>query len=63
MVLGYIYFNQGRFEILSFMGSFMKYVYKRSFMGISIGLEGPGGRVFGGGLAGLSLATGPIQVG
>ncbi|CAN8325892.1 unnamed protein product [Cochlearia groenlandica] len=56
---------EGRFEILSLTGSFMQTdsggTRSRSG-GMSVCLAGPDGRVFGGGLAGLFLAAGPVQV-
>ena len=56
---------QGRFEILSLSGSYMPtengFTRSRSG-GMSISLAGPDGRVMGGGLAGLLVAAGPVQV-
>lgn len=57
--------NQGRFEILSLTGSFMQNDSggtRSRAGGMSVCLAGPDGRVFGGGLAGLFLAAGPVQV-
>ncbi|GMJ06577.1 hypothetical protein HRI_004326900 [Hibiscus trionum] len=56
---------EGRFEILSMSGSFMPTsngVTKSRSGGMSISLAGPDGRVLGGGLAGLLIAAGPVQV-
>ncbi|XVF50697.1 hypothetical protein PTKIN_Ptkin04bG0123200 [Pterospermum kingtungense] len=56
---------EGRFEILSLSGSFMPTenggAMSRSG-GMSVSLAGPDGRVLGGGLAGLLIAAGPVQV-
>lgn len=56
---------QGRFEILSLSGSFSVTdnggVRSRTG-GLSVSLAGPDGRVIGGGIAGLLMAAGPIQV-
>ncbi|OMO98058.1 hypothetical protein COLO4_14180 [Corchorus olitorius] len=56
---------EGRFEILSLSGSYMPTdnggTRSRSG-GMSISLAGPDGRVLGGGLAGLLVAAGPVQV-
>lgn len=59
------YCEQGRFEILSLTGSFMQNDSggtRSRAGGMSVCLAGPDGRVFGGGLAGLFLAAGPVQV-
>ncbi|KAE9451680.1 hypothetical protein C3L33_16468, partial [Rhododendron williamsianum] len=56
---------EGRFEILSLTGSFMPTNSggtKSISGGMSVSLAGPDGRVLGGGLAGLLIAAGPIQV-
>lgn len=56
---------QGRFEILSLSGSFMPTENggtKVRSGGMSVSLAGPDGRVLGGGLAGLLVASGPVQV-
>ncbi|XP_010550568.1 PREDICTED: AT-hook motif nuclear-localized protein 6 [Tarenaya hassleriana] len=56
---------EGRFEILSFTGSFMPIgngETKGRSGGMSISLAGQDGRVVGGGLAGLLVAAGPVQV-
>ncbi|KAF5731099.1 hypothetical protein HS088_TW19G00703 [Tripterygium wilfordii] len=56
---------EGRFEILSLSGSYTPIengVTKSRSGGISVSLAGPDGRVFGGGLAGLLVAAGPVQV-
>ncbi|XP_060211590.1 AT-hook motif nuclear-localized protein 6-like [Lycium barbarum] len=56
---------EGRFEILSLTGSYMSSdngVTKSRSGGMSVSLSGPDGRVFGGGLAGMLMAAGPIQV-
>uniref|UniRef100_A0A5B6ZXQ8 AT-hook motif nuclear-localized protein n=1 Tax=Davidia involucrata TaxID=16924 RepID=A0A5B6ZXQ8_DAVIN len=56
---------EGRFEILSLSGSFMPTdnggTKSRSGR-MSVSLAGPDGRVLGGGLAGLLVAAGPVQV-
>lgn len=58
-------FFQGRFEILSLSGSFMPSesggTRSRSG-GMSVSLASPDGRVVGGGVAGLLVAAGPVQV-
>ncbi|KAF8044287.1 hypothetical protein BT93_A2315 [Corymbia citriodora subsp. variegata] len=57
--------GEGRFEILSLSGSYMPIesggTMSRSG-GMSVSLAGPDGRVVGGGLAGLLVAAGPVQV-
>ncbi|KAK4340841.1 hypothetical protein RND71_039342 [Anisodus tanguticus] len=56
---------EGRFEILSLTGSYMSSdngVTKSRSGGLSVSLSGPDGRVIGGGLAGMLMAAGPIQV-
>ncbi|XWS48354.1 hypothetical protein CRYUN_Cryun13aG0068800 [Craigia yunnanensis] len=56
---------EGRFEILSLSGSFMPTEnggHKSRSGGMSVSLAGPDGRVLGGGLAGLLVASGPVQV-
>ncbi|KAK1361014.1 AT-hook motif nuclear-localized protein [Heracleum sosnowskyi] len=56
---------EGRFEILSLSGSFMPTDNggtKSISGGMSVSLAGPDGRVTGGGLAGLLIAAGPVQV-
>ncbi|KAM7494589.1 hypothetical protein LguiB_029198 [Lonicera macranthoides] len=56
---------EGRFEILALTGSFMltdNGVAKTRSGGMSVTLAGPDGRVLGGGLAGLLIAAGPVQV-
>uniref|UniRef100_A0A2P2K3B6 AT-hook motif nuclear-localized protein n=1 Tax=Rhizophora mucronata TaxID=61149 RepID=A0A2P2K3B6_RHIMU len=56
---------EGRFEILSLSGSFMPMENggtKSRSGGMSVSLAGPDGRVVGGGLAGLLIAAGPVQV-
>ncbi|XP_041007444.1 AT-hook motif nuclear-localized protein 6-like isoform X2 [Juglans microcarpa x Juglans regia] len=56
---------EGRFEILSLSGSFMPTENggtKSRSGGMSVSLAGPDGRVVGGGLAGLLVAAGPVQV-
>lgn len=58
-------FLQGRFEILSLSGSFMPTDSggtKSRTGGMSVSLAGPDGRVLGGGIAGLLVAAGPVQV-
>ncbi|KAI4311679.1 hypothetical protein MLD38_036556 [Melastoma candidum] len=56
---------EGRFEILSLSGSFMPSesggTRSRSG-GMSVSLSSPDGRVVGGGVAGLLVAAGPVQV-
>ncbi|KAK7380195.1 hypothetical protein VNO78_32685 [Psophocarpus tetragonolobus] len=56
---------EGRFEILSLSGSYMPTengITKSRSGGMSVSLAGPDGRVMGGGLAGLLVASGPVQV-
>ncbi|XP_051138254.1 AT-hook motif nuclear-localized protein 1 [Andrographis paniculata] len=56
---------EGRFEILSLRGSFMpnnNATAKSRSGGMSVSLAGPDGRVLGGGLSGMLLAAGPVQV-
>ncbi|XP_027358621.1 AT-hook motif nuclear-localized protein 7 [Abrus precatorius] len=56
---------EGRFEILSLSGSFMPTengLTRSRSGGMSVSLVGPDGRVMGGGLAGLLVAAGPVQV-
>ncbi|KAK6794333.1 hypothetical protein RDI58_007786 [Solanum bulbocastanum] len=56
---------EGHFEILSLTGSFMPSdngVTKSRSGGMSVSLSGPDGRVMGGGLAGMLVAAGPIQI-
>ncbi|MCD7460763.1 hypothetical protein HAX54_044377 [Datura stramonium] len=56
---------EGRFEILSLTGSFMPTdngVTKSRSGGMSVSLSGTDGRVIGGGLAGMLIAAGPVQV-
>ncbi|KAL3647432.1 hypothetical protein CASFOL_008400 [Castilleja foliolosa] len=56
---------EGRFEILSLMGSFMPSdngLTKSRSGGMSVSLAGPDGRVLGGGLAGMLVAAGPVQI-
>ncbi|GAA0184554.1 hypothetical protein LIER_31842 [Lithospermum erythrorhizon] len=56
---------EGLFEILSLTGSFIPSdngVSKSRSGGMSVSLVGPDGRVLGGGLAGMLVAAGPIQV-
>lgn len=63
--LGGLSSSQGRFEILSLSGSFMPTdngVTKSRSGGMSVSLAGPDGRVLGGGLAGMLVAAGPVQV-
>lgn len=58
-------FFQGRFELLSLSGSFMPIDNggtKSITGGMSVSLAGTDGRVMGGGLAGLLIAAGPVQV-
>eukprot|EP00250_Pteridium_aquilinum_P012094 c20508_g1_i1 orf=577-1731(+) len=56
---------EGRFEILSLSGSFLPQenngICSRTG-GLSVSLAGPDGRVVGGGVAGLLMASGPVQV-
>lgn len=57
--------GQGHFEILSLTGSFIPSESggtRSRAGGMSVSLAGPDGRVFGGGLAGLFIAAGPVQV-
>ncbi|KAG7018945.1 AT-hook motif nuclear-localized protein 1 [Cucurbita argyrosperma subsp. argyrosperma] len=56
---------EGRFEILSLSGSFMPTENQGSRSrsgGMSVSLASPDGRVVGGGVAGLLIAAGPVQV-
>lgn len=56
---------EGRFEILSLSGSYMPTENagtKGRSGGMSVSLASPDGRVVGGGLAGLLIAAGPVQV-
>lgn len=56
---------EGRFEILSLSGSYLLTENggtKSRTGGMSVSLAGPDGRVVGGGLAGLLVAAGPVQV-
>ncbi|CAI9774991.1 unnamed protein product [Fraxinus pennsylvanica] len=56
---------EGCFEILSLMGSFMlseNGLTKSRSGGMSVSLAGPDGRVMGGGVAGMLVAAGPVQV-
>lgn len=56
---------EGRFEILSLTGSFMPSdngLTKSRSGGLSVSLAGPDGRVLGGGLAGMLVAAGPVQI-
>lgn len=56
---------EGQFEILSLTGSFIASdngLTKSRSGGMSVSLVGPDGRVFGGGLAGMLVAAGPVQV-
>ncbi|KAL4018812.1 hypothetical protein IC575_022437 [Cucumis melo] len=56
---------EGRFEILSLSGSYMPSEIggtKSRSGGMSVSLAGPDGRVMGGGLAGMLIAAGPVQV-
>lgn len=58
-------YMQGRFEILSLSGSFLPQendgICSRTG-GLSVSLAGPDGRVIGGGVAGMLMAAGPVQV-
>ncbi|KAM1069946.1 hypothetical protein ACFX13_001848 [Malus domestica] len=56
---------EGRFEILSLSGSYIPTENagtKSRSGGMSVALAGPDGRVVGGGLAGMLIAAGPVQV-
>ncbi|KAF5473777.1 hypothetical protein F2P56_005738 [Juglans regia] len=56
---------EGRFEILSLSGSFTvtdNGGTRGRTGGLSVSLAGPDGRVIGGGIAGLLMAAGPIQL-
>jgi hypothetical protein len=56
---------EGHFEILSLTGSFIPSESggtRSRAGGMSVSLAGQDGRVFGGGLAGLFIAAGPVQV-
>lgn len=60
-----IYFNmQGRFEIISLSGSFLRSESNDSSRasGLSVSLAGSDGRVLGGGVAGMLMAATPVQV-
>ncbi|XP_060207219.1 AT-hook motif nuclear-localized protein 1-like [Lycium barbarum] len=56
---------EGRFEILSLTGSFMPSEtggMRNRSGGMSVSLVSPDGRVVGGGVAGLLVAAGPVQI-
>ncbi|XP_057478038.1 AT-hook motif nuclear-localized protein 1-like [Actinidia eriantha] len=56
---------EGRFEILSLTGSFMPAEsggMRNRSGGMSVSLASPDGRVVGGGVAGLLVAAGPVQI-
>uniref|UniRef100_A0A5B6YNS5 AT-hook motif nuclear-localized protein n=1 Tax=Davidia involucrata TaxID=16924 RepID=A0A5B6YNS5_DAVIN len=56
---------EGRFEILSLTGSFMPTEsggMRNRSGGMSVSLASPDGRVVGGGVAGLLVAAGPVQI-
>ncbi|KAL3714046.1 hypothetical protein ACJRO7_006054 [Eucalyptus globulus] len=56
---------EGCFEILSLSGSFAPIINGGTISksgGMSVSLSGPDGHVIGGGLAGLLVAAGPVQV-
>ncbi|KAL3329542.1 hypothetical protein AABB24_033739 [Solanum stoloniferum] len=56
---------EGRFEILSLTGSFMPSEtggMRNRSGGMSVSLASPDGRVVGGGVAGLLVAAGPVQI-
>lgn len=56
---------EGRFELISLSGSFVlndSGLNKCRLGGMSVSLVGPNGRIFGGGLAGMLVAAGPVQV-
>ncbi|EOA12533.1 hypothetical protein CARUB_v10026514mg [Capsella rubella] len=56
---------EGRYEILSLSGSFMPIENggtKGRSGGMSISIAGPNGKIVGGGLAGMLIAAGPVQV-
>ncbi|KAL2516818.1 AT-hook motif nuclear-localized protein 1 [Abeliophyllum distichum] len=56
---------EGRFEILSLTGSFMPSEtggMRHRSGGMSVSLASPDGRVVGGGVAGLLVAAGPVQI-
>ncbi|KAJ0968114.1 hypothetical protein J5N97_025031 [Dioscorea zingiberensis] len=56
---------EGRFEILSLSGSYLLTENggtRSRTGGLSVALAGTDGRVLGGGVAGMLLATGPVQV-
>lgn len=60
-----MWFQQGRFEILSLTGSFMPSEsggIRNRAGGMSVSLASPDGRVVGGGVAGLLVAASPVQV-
>lgn len=57
---------QGQYEIISLTGSFELPEGDSSYGGIralNVSLAGPGGRVVGGGVAGMLIAATPVQVG
>ncbi|KAJ8526831.1 hypothetical protein K7X08_029308 [Anisodus acutangulus] len=56
---------EGRFEILSLTGSFMPSEtggMRNRSGGMSVSLASPDGRVVGGGISGLLVAAGPVQI-
>lgn len=56
---------QGRFEILSLSGSYLLTENggtRSRTGGLSVALAGSDGRVLGGGVAGMLMAAGPVQV-
>ncbi|KAK4365866.1 hypothetical protein RND71_013746 [Anisodus tanguticus] len=56
---------EGRFELLSLTGSFMQTEtggMRNRSGGMSVSLASPDGRVIGGGVAGLLVAAGPVQI-
>ncbi|KAM0935657.1 putative AT-hook motif nuclear-localized protein [Dioscorea sansibarensis] len=56
---------EGRFEIISLSGSYLltdNGGTRSRTGGLSIALAGPDGRVLGGGVAGMLMAAGPVQV-
>ena len=61
----YIFFWQGRFEIISLSGSFLLAEdgdTRSRTGGLSVALAGSDGRVLGGCVAGMLMAATPVQV-
>lgn len=64
MVFNLLLYMQGRFEIISLTGSFLRSESNGSSgpSGLSVSLAGADGRVLGGGVAGMLMAATPVQV-